>query len=97
MTHVAEAIQRELTAARDAARPVASVRVTESALPGAVAAVSLSPERARSLELDAVLAEQAVEVLLHPDDYEQLADGEVTEDGGVPRVFGVPLIVDPAL
>jgi hypothetical protein len=97
MTLVAEAIQRELAAARDADRPVASVRVTGSALPGTVAAVSLSPERAQALQLDAVLTEHAVEVLLHPEDYDELADDEVTEDGGVRRVFGVPLIIEIAL
>jgi hypothetical protein len=76
---------------------VASVRVTQSALPGAVAAVSLSPERADALGLDAVLAERAVEVLLHPDDYAELLEEptpDLTESGGVQRVFGVPLIAD---
>ena len=97
MTQVADAIERELAQARTADRPVASVRVTESAMAGAVAAVSLSPERAAALGLDAVLAEWAVEVLVHPDDYAELlvepASG-VVEEGGVRRVFGVPLVVD---
>ncbi|MBE2315200.1 hypothetical protein DVA67_004390 [Solirubrobacter sp. CPCC 204708] len=97
MAQVSDAIQRELDDAREADRPVASVRVSESALPGAVAAVSLSPERAAALRLDAVLAERAVEVLLHPDDYEELLDEDVVVEGEVPRVFGVPLIVDQSL
>lgn len=97
MTHVAHAIRRELDDARDAERPVASVRVTGSALQGVVAAVSLSPERAAALQLDAHLAEAAVEVLLHPDDYAELRDEDVTEADGVRRVFGVPLIVDSPL
>lgn len=94
MTQVADAIRRELDDARGAERPVASVRVTDSALRGAVAAVSLSPERAEALRLSAPLAEAAVEVLLHPDDYDELGDEDVSEEGGVRRVFGVPLIVD---
>jgi hypothetical protein len=97
MTQVADAIRRELDDARDADRPVASVRVTANALPGAVAAVSLSPERAQALQLDAALAEAAVEVLLHPDDYEELGGEHVSEQDGVRRVFGVPLIADTAL
>ncbi len=94
MTQVADAIRREFDQARGAERPVASVRVTASALPGAVAAVSLSPERAEALQLSPQLAEAAVEVLVHPDDYAELGDEEVSEAGGVRRVFGVPLIVD---
>lgn len=95
MTHVSEAIRREIDQARGGDRPVASVRVTESALPGTVAAVSLSPERAESLRLDARLAEAAVEILVHPDDYAELLEEpglELAEDSGVRRVFGVPLI-----
>jgi hypothetical protein len=97
MTHVADAIRREIDAARDAERPVASVRVTESALPGAVAAVGLSPERAAALDLDAPLAEAAVEILVHPDDYAEFLDEPGTalsedEDTGFQRVFGVPLV-----
>ena len=48
--------------------------MTESALPGAVAAVGLSPERAAALELDAPLAEAAVEILVHPDDFEEFLE-----------------------
>lgn len=95
MNHVSEAIRREIDQARGGDRPVASVRVTESALPGTVAAVSLSPERAESLRLDARLAEAAVEILVHPDDYAELLDEPglaLEEDSGVRRVFGVPLI-----
>ncbi|WP_121249661.1 hypothetical protein [Solirubrobacter pauli] len=95
MKHVSEAIRREIDQARGGDRPVASVRVTESALPGTVAAVSLSPERAESLRLDARLAEAAVEILVHPDDYAELLEEpglELGEDSGVRRVFGVPLI-----
>ncbi|MDA0180672.1 hypothetical protein OJ997_10245 [Solirubrobacter phytolaccae] len=92
MTQVADAIRRELDEARRAERPVASVRVTESALPGAVAAVSLSPERAEALDLDAQMTERAVEILVHPDDYDELDDDEVSEEDGIRRVFGVPLI-----
>lgn len=100
MTHVAEAIRREIDEARGGERPVASVRVTESALAGTVAAVSLSPERAEALRLDAVLAERAVEILVHPDDYAELLEApgdELTTDAGsgARLVFGVPL-VDPA-
>ena len=95
MTHVTEAIRREIDEARGGDRPVASVRVTESALPGTVAAVSLSPERAEALRLDAVLTERAVEILVHPDDYAALLEEpglELSEDAGIRRVFGVPLI-----
>ena len=97
MTHVADAIRREIDAARDAERPVASVRVTESALPGAVAAVGLSPERVAALELDAPLAEAAVEILVHPDDYAEFLEEPETglsqdERTGFQRVFGVPLV-----
>jgi hypothetical protein len=97
MTHVAQAIRREIDEARSGDRPVASVRVTESALSGTVAAVSLSPERAESLRLDAQLAERAVEILVHPDDYAELLEepdpGLSTDEGsGVRLVFGVPLV-----
>jgi len=100
MTHVADAIRREIDEARGDDRPVASVRVTESALPGTVAAVSLSPERVEALRLDGQLAERAVEILVHPDDYAELLDepgeGLTTDSGsGARLVFGVPLI-DPA-
>ena len=97
MTHVAEAIRREIDEARGADRPVASVRVTASALPGTVAAVSLSPERVEALRLDRQLAERAVEILVHPDDYaallEEPGEGLSTDaQSGVRHAFGVPLI-----
>ena len=97
MDEVAAAIRREIDDARAAERPVASVRVTEAGLPGVVAAVSLSPERAEALDLDDQLAEAAVEILVHPDDYEKLleepsADLSRDASSGMRLVFGVPLV-----
>lgn len=94
---VAEAIRRELGDARAAERPVAAVRVTASALPGTVVAVSLAPERIAELGLDRQLGERAAEIIVHPDDYEQLLEAPAPtltrdEPDGVMRVFGVPLI-----
>jgi hypothetical protein len=96
---VAAAIRREIDDARAAERPVASVRVTEAGLKGAVAAVSLSPERAQALDLDKAMAEAAVEILVHPDDYEELLEeptAGLTRDAGsgMRLVFGVPLVAD---
>jgi hypothetical protein len=96
---VAPAIRREIDDARAAERPVASVRVTEAGLPGVVAAVSLSPERAQALALDRQMAEAAVEILVHPEDYEVLLEeptADLTRDArsGMRLVFGVPLVDD---
>jgi hypothetical protein len=96
---VAEAIRRELDDARAAERPVASVRVTDSALPGAVVAVSLAPERSAELGLDAQMAERAVEIIIHPDDFAELLETPAATlsasiEDGVRRIFGVPLIGD---
>ena len=71
--------------------------MTESALPGAIAAVGLSPERAAALDLDAALAEAAVEILVHPEDYAEFLEEPGTAlsedaDTGFQRVFGVPLV-----
>jgi hypothetical protein len=79
-----EALMREIDSARLQYRPLLHIRVTQDAIPGAPAAVPITPERARSIRLrivelsgdaDAVVVPdpevwlRSLEIVVHPEDW----------------------------
>ena len=76
------ALHSEIRHAREQDRPVVHVRVAKDALPGTVAAMPVTPERARALGTLLLLPDETIvgspvnerllELLIHPEDWRGL-------------------------
>jgi hypothetical protein len=79
---VFRAIAHEVYEARAALRPITHIRVTRDALAGTVAALPITPERARTIRLRAFPGgtveadfgetERLLEIVIHPEDWRTL-------------------------
>lgn len=101
VTDFLAAVSREVDEAALRAQRVAHVRITPLALPGSIVAVTITPERARTvcrplmLETQAVVPdvewERTVEILIHPKDYEAFLIAERVA-GNVTRLLGLRVV-----
>lgn len=107
---VLDTIRRELDDAEATGwQKIVQVRVTTDALPASPVTVPITPERARTMSAmrmmpDGIVADPAsyegmLEVLLHPEDWQDvLADAErfavqmATRPGEPNRIFGIPVV-----
>jgi hypothetical protein len=87
---VIAAIFRECNAADGQMRPIIHARLTTDAIPGSIAAMPVTPERARTLgklwafpdgTIEAAYDGRALEILIHPEDWHGLLKELPSENG----------------
>jgi hypothetical protein len=85
---VEDAIQRERREACNTGyKRIVHIRVTPHAMPGSLVSVPISPERARNMGIARSDFEEALEILLHPEDWQRW----LLEAGGL--LIGNPAVV----